>query len=90
MHHLERARDKVIMGPEGKRKIINEEDNRITAFHEAGHALVAYYTKDAVPLHKVTIVPRGQSLGHVCITYNIHVTFYYNYYIFKTIFGGIL
>ncbi|XP_058810059.1 ATP-dependent zinc metalloprotease YME1L [Phymastichus coffea] len=64
MHHLERARDKVIMGPEGKRKVINEEDNHITAYHEAGHALVSYYTKDAVPLHKVTIIPRGQSLGH--------------------------
>ena len=36
-----------------------------TAYHEAGHTLVAYFTKDATPLHKVTIVPRGTSLGHV-------------------------
>ncbi|KAJ8679405.1 hypothetical protein QAD02_015192 [Eretmocerus hayati] len=64
MEHLERARDKVIMGPERKSKVMNEEENRITAFHEAGHALVAYFTKDADPLHKITIIPRGQSLGH--------------------------
>lgn len=66
MKHLEHARDKVLMGPEGKLKLRDEEVNRITAFHEAGHALVAFYTKDATPLHKVTIVPRGPSLGHVC------------------------
>lgn len=53
------------MGPEGKLKLRDEEVNRITAYHEAGHALVAFYTKDATPLHKVTIVPRGPSLGHV-------------------------
>lgn len=67
MDHLERARDKVIMGPEGKKKIQDENDLRITAYHESGHALVAYYTKDATPLHKVTIIPRGRSLGHVSI-----------------------
>ncbi|XP_026828195.1 ATP-dependent zinc metalloprotease YME1 homolog isoform X2 [Ooceraea biroi] len=64
MKHLEYARDKVLMGPEGKLKSRDEEVNRITAYHEAGHALVAFYTKDATPLHKVTIVPRGPSLGH--------------------------
>ncbi|CAL1678113.1 unnamed protein product [Lasius platythorax] len=64
MKHLEYARDKVLMGPEGKLKLRDEEVNRITAYHEAGHALVAFYTKDATPLHKVTIVPRGPSLGH--------------------------
>ncbi|XP_072755645.1 ATP-dependent zinc metalloprotease YME1L isoform X1 [Anoplolepis gracilipes] len=64
MKHLEYARDKVLMGPEGKLKLCDEEVNRITAYHEAGHALVAFHTKDAVPLHKVTIVPRGLSLGH--------------------------
>ncbi|KAG5313567.1 YME1 metalloprotease, partial [Pseudoatta argentina] len=64
MKHLEHARDKVLMGPEGKLKLRDEEVNRITAYHEAGHALVAFYTKDATPLHKVTIVPRGPSLGH--------------------------
>ncbi|XP_015597301.1 ATP-dependent zinc metalloprotease YME1 homolog isoform X1 [Cephus cinctus] len=64
IQHLERARDKVILGPEGKLRMPDDEVNRITAYHEGGHALVAYYTKDAVPLHKVTIVPRGPSLGH--------------------------
>lgn len=64
MKHLEYARDKVLMGPEGKLKLRDEEVNRITAYHEAGHALVAFYTKDSTPLHKVTIVPRGPSLGH--------------------------
>ena len=52
-------------GPAKKNKIIDEETNLCTAYHEAGHTLVAYYTKDSTPLHKVTIVPRGMSLGHV-------------------------
>lgn len=64
MYHLENARDKVIMGPERKKRIPDEQANLITAYHEAGHALVAYFTKDSVPLHKVTIVSRGPSLGH--------------------------
>jgi len=62
--HLDFARDKVIMGPERKTRIPDEETNRITAYHEGGHAIVAHYTKDSNPLHKVTIIPRGQSLGH--------------------------
>lgn len=66
MKHLEYARDKVLMGPEGKLKYRDEEVNRITAYHEAGHALVTFFTTDAPPLHKVTIVPRASSLGHVC------------------------
>lgn len=69
MKHLEYARDKVLMGPERRLRGINEEVNCITAFHEAGHALVSYYTKDSVPLHKVTIIPRGPSLGFVSIKY---------------------
>lgn len=46
-------------------RLPDEEANRITAFHEAGHTLVSIYTKHAVPVHKVTIIPRGGSLGHV-------------------------
>ena len=57
-----------IKGPEKKNRIPDEETNWCTAFHEAGHTLVGFYTKDATPLHKVTIMPRGQSLGHVCIS----------------------
>lgn len=56
-----------ILGPEKKTKIPDEEANTITAYHEGGHAIVAYFTKDSHPLHKVTIMPRGSSLGHVCI-----------------------
>ena len=52
-------------GPERKARIPDEEANTITAYHEGGHAIVAYYTKDSHPLHKVTIIPRGPSLGHV-------------------------
>lgn len=53
MKYLESARDKVLMGPERKSRIPDEEANMITAYHEGGHAIVAYYTKDSHPLHKV-------------------------------------
>ncbi|KAK4023895.1 hypothetical protein OUZ56_009288 [Daphnia magna] len=62
--YLEQARDKVLMGPERKSRIPDEEANLITAYHEGGHTIVAHYTQDAHPLHKVTIIPRGPSLGH--------------------------
>lgn len=64
MTYLENARDKVLMGPERKSRIPDEEANLITAYHEGGHTIVGFYTKDAHPLHKVTIMPRGSSLGH--------------------------
>lgn len=64
MKHLENARDKVLMGPERKARLPDEEANQITAYHEAGHAVVGYYTQESHPLHKVTIMPRGPSLGH--------------------------
>lgn len=57
----------MFQGPERKRRIPDEEANQITAYHESGHAVVAYFTKEANPLHKVTIIPRGQTLGHVSI-----------------------
>lgn len=63
MKHLEGARDKVLMGPERK-GLPDEEANRITAYHEGGHAIVAHFTRESHPLHKVTIMPRGPSLGH--------------------------
>ena len=63
MAHLEHARDKVLMGPAKKSKIPDVDTNTITAYHEAGHTIVRYFTSDADPLHKVTIVPRGQALG---------------------------
>ncbi|XP_025406784.1 ATP-dependent zinc metalloprotease YME1 homolog isoform X2 [Sipha flava] len=64
MKYLEISRDKILMGPEKKSKIPDDEANIITAYHEGGHAIVAYFTKDSHPLHKVTIMPRGSSLGH--------------------------
>ncbi|MGC8746666.1 MAG: ATP-dependent zinc metalloprotease FtsH, partial [Candidatus Saccharicenans sp.] len=63
MKDLEEAKDKVLMGVERKSMIISDEDKRNTAFHEAGHALVAALIPEADPIHKVTIIPRGLALG---------------------------
>jgi cell division protease FtsH len=60
---FEDAKDKVLMGSERKSLIMTDEDKRATAYHEAGHALVALLTPDADPVHKVTIIPRGMALG---------------------------
>ncbi|CAJ0600268.1 unnamed protein product [Cylicocyclus nassatus] len=65
MQHLDEARDRILMGPARTGgRIPDEEANKNTAYHEAGHTLVSLYTKHSTPLHKVTIIPRGQSLGH--------------------------
>src|SRR5947207_1318820 len=63
MEDFETAKDKVLMGVERKSLVITEEEKRNTAFHEAGHALVASLIPHADPLHKVTIIPRGLALG---------------------------
>jgi len=63
MDDFEDAKDKVLMGAERKSLIISDEEKRVTAYHEAGHALVAYFMPEADPLHKVTIIPRGRALG---------------------------
>ena len=63
MIDFETAKDKVLMGPERKSMILSDEEKRNTAYHEAGHALVACIVPHADPLHKVTIIPRGMSLG---------------------------
>jgi len=60
---FEAARDKVMMGSERRSLVMTDEDKRATAYHEAGHALVALLTPDADPVHKVTIIPRGTALG---------------------------
>jgi len=57
------SKDKVLMGVERRSMILSEEEKRNTAYHEAGHALVAAMTPTADPLHKVTIIPRGMALG---------------------------
>jgi cell division protease FtsH len=63
MDHLEEARDKVRYGRQKKSRSLEEEDRKITAYHESGHALVASELECVDPPHKVTIVPRGRSLG---------------------------
>uniref|UniRef100_A0A3Q3F228 ATP-dependent zinc metalloprotease YME1L1 n=1 Tax=Labrus bergylta TaxID=56723 RepID=A0A3Q3F228_9LABR len=62
---LEFAKDKILMGPERKSVDIDKKNKTITAYHESGHAIVAYFTKDAMPINKATIMPRGPTLGHV-------------------------
>ncbi len=63
MYDCELAKDKVLMGAERKSMILSDEEKKVTAFHEAGHALVAVLSKHSDPLHKVTIIPRGMALG---------------------------
>ncbi|XP_013860872.1 ATP-dependent zinc metalloprotease YME1L1 isoform X2 [Austrofundulus limnaeus] len=65
LKELEFAKDKILMGPERRSVEIDEKNKTITAYHESGHAIVAYYTKDAMPINKATIMPRGPTLGHV-------------------------
>ena len=62
---LEYAKDKILMGAERKTAVITAETARCTAYHEAGHAVVAVLTEGAQPIHKATIMPRGSSLGMV-------------------------
>jgi cell division protease FtsH len=63
MEDLEQAKDKVMMGTERRSLILSDEEKRVTAYHEAGHALVAKLTPGTDPVHKVTIIPRGRALG---------------------------
>jgi cell division protease FtsH len=63
MEDFEDAKDKVLMGTERRSMIISDEEKRITAYHEAGHTLVAKMIPGADPIHKVTIIPRGRALG---------------------------
>ncbi len=63
MADFEFAKDKVLMGAERKSLVLTEDEKRVTAFHEAGHAIVAAFLVGHDPLHKVTIIPRGRALG---------------------------
>jgi cell division protease FtsH len=76
MKDFEAAKDKVLMGTERKSMLITEEEKRNTAYHEAGHALVAMLTPGTDPIHKVTIIPRGRSLG---LTQQLPLDDKYNY-----------
>jgi len=63
MQDFEKAKDKIMMGPERKSMVMPEEERKNTAYHEAGHALVARLLPKTDPVHKVTIIPRGRALG---------------------------
>jgi cell division protease FtsH len=63
MHDFEFAKDKVLMGSERRSMIISDDEKRVTAIHEAGHALLTVLLPHADPIHKVTIIPRGMALG---------------------------
>lgn len=60
---FEKARDKIMMGSERRSLVMTEQDKISTAYHEAGHAIVGYLSKEHDPIHKVTIIPRGRALG---------------------------
>lgn len=62
---LEFAKDRIIMGTERKTMFVSEESKKLTAYHESGHAIVAFNTEGAHPIHKATIMPRGSALGMV-------------------------
>jgi len=64
---LEEAIDRVIAGPERRTRAMSDNEKKITAYHEGGHALVAYALPHSAPVHKVTILPRGRSLGHTLV-----------------------
>ncbi|HEY1578954.1 MAG TPA: ATP-dependent zinc metalloprotease FtsH [Terracidiphilus sp.] len=63
MYDFELAKDKVLMGAERKSMLLTDEEKRVTAYHEAGHALVSFMQPHSDPIHKVTIIPRGMALG---------------------------
>jgi ATP-dependent Zn protease len=65
MQAFEYAKDKIMMGAERKSAVLSKETMKMTAFHEAGHALIALKTDGADPIHKATIMPRGRALGMV-------------------------
>ncbi len=65
MQEFEDAKDKVMMGAERRTLVMTEEEKRLTAYHEAGHALVALHMPASDPIHKATIIPRGRALGMV-------------------------
>ncbi len=64
---LEEAVDRVIAGPERRTRVMSEKEKKVTAYHEGGHALVAWALPHAAPVHKVTILSRGRSLGHTLV-----------------------
>jgi cell division protease FtsH len=64
MEELEEAIDRVIAGPERKTRLISDDEKRVIAYHESGHALVGHVLPNTDPIHKISIIPRGQALGY--------------------------
>ncbi len=65
MNEFEQAKDKVLMGAERRSMAMTEQEKKLTAYHESGHAIVAFFTPESDPIHKATIIPRGRALGMV-------------------------
>ncbi|MFZ5760858.1 MAG: ATP-dependent zinc metalloprotease FtsH [Thermodesulfobacteriota bacterium] len=63
MSDIEEAKDKILMGAERKGMVISQQERKVTAYHEAGHAIIAHILPEADPVHKITIIPRGRALG---------------------------
>ncbi|SIN86121.1 membrane protease FtsH catalytic subunit [Sulfurivirga caldicuralii] len=63
MRHFEKAKDKILMGVERKTMVMSEEEKKLTAYHEAGHAIIGYLMPEHDPVYKVSIIPRGKALG---------------------------
>ncbi len=63
MAEFEKAKDKILMGPERRSMVMTEDEKKLTAYHESGHAIVGWIVPDHDPIHKVTIMPRGRALG---------------------------
>ena len=76
MQDFEKAKDKILMGPERKSMVMPEEERRNTAYHESGHALIGRLLPKCDPVHKVTIIPRGRALG---VTMSLPETDRYSY-----------
>jgi ATP-dependent metalloprotease len=65
MTHLHQAYDDALLGLAKTSRVVTEKDKRLTAYHESGHALLAYYTRGAMPIRKLTVVPRGNAAGYL-------------------------
>ena len=88
---FEEAKDKIIMGLERKNAVISEKARRLTAYHEAGHAVLAILLPQTDPLHKITIIPRGQALGLTQqLPFDEHLTYSQEYLVnkIKILLGG--
>lgn len=79
-NHFELARDRILMGVERKGRIMSYDDRKILSFHEAGHAIIAKSLPEADPIHKITIIPRGQALGQTQqLSVNDRTSYNYDY-----------